>query len=172
MKSLLLFCLVLLVTLPAHAQDRDRPVAPCFPENIVMIRAVSDADFWQTITPAADFMDISGQPIAWLGYAPDVPFLNVSFLEWYGQKAGFSGVNMFKYREPFRLDFYDTRGAQVARAEVRGYEDEYLLFITSLTPYGLPDGSRYDYHVLADPRGGSCMFRLRANELKAALGWL
>lgn len=176
MRLLLFILIILALLIPStgRAQTDAIPIAPCLPDEIDYIKATGHDEWageWHQVfkTPVADFTALEGQQIGWLGYAKK----GQESKEWYGVEAGFAGVNMFYYGEAFLLTFHDSEHQVIARSEIREYtrDDTYLIFVTGLKPYGLADGSRYDYHVPADKRGGACMFKINGDDFRGAIGW-
>lgn len=138
-----------------------------------VVRHTGAAEFgeaWTQVLPEVEpLYALTGIPIQWLGYAPK----GQESLEWDGVYYGFKGISMLNYGEGTLLTLYGpgttfAKRPIVGRIEVREYPpaQEYLLFVTTLEPYGLADGSRYDYHIPADPRGGACMFRVSAADFQ------
>lgn len=179
---LILFIITLCIPTSGHAQQaKSVSIAPCLPVNPALIRAEYAGDAFsqasaEVVRDIPAFYALEGQYIEWLGYAPK----GQEHKEWQGVEYGFGGVDMREYGEGFLIAFYSdaptfSKREIIGRIEVREYaiDDTYLLFVTTLKPYGLPDGSRYDYHVPADPRrnGEACMFRVNADDFRRALGW-
>lgn len=179
---LILFILALLIPTSGHAQQaKSVSIAPCLPDNPALIRLEYTGDAFsqasaEVVRDIPAFYAMEGTHIEWLGYAPK----GQEYKEPYGIEYGFGGVDMRNYGDSFLIAFYSdaptfSKREIVGRIEVREYliDDTYLLFVTTLKPYGLPDGSRYDYHVPADPRqnGQACMFRVNADDFSRALGW-
>lgn len=177
---LTLFILALLIPSTGHAQTDAIPIAPCLPENAALIRLEGEAEWtgkWvQVVRDIPAFYALEGEYIEWLGYAPK----GQEYKEWQGIEYGFKNVDMRNYGDAFLIALYSdaptfSKREVVGRIEVREYaiDDTYLLFVTTLEPFGLADGSRYDYHVPADPRknGGACMFRINADDFRQAVGW-
>lgn len=178
MHKLTLLILALLILTPSTGQAQaPKPVgiAPCLPADGTLIRLDGTAEFGETWRQALKsntaFYALAGAYIPWLGYASK----GHESEEWYGITAGFGGVNMMLYGDAFLISIFNADKQMVGRIEVREYfaTDDYLLFFTTLKPFGLPDGTRYDYHIPADPRrnGEACMFRIKAKDFNHALGW-
>lgn len=179
---LTLFIITLLIPTSGHAQQaKTIPIAPCLPDNPALIRAEYAGDAFsqasaQVVRDIPAFYAMEGTYIEWLGYAPK----GEEYKEWMGVEYGFGGVDMREYGDSFLIAFYGegktfAKREIIGRIEVREYaiDGTYLLFVTTLKPYGLPDGSRYDYHVPSDPRknGEACMFRVNDKDFRRALGW-
>jgi len=173
MKQLILVILTLTLIYPStgKAQSDTIPIAPCLPANAAIIRLSGEVEFggeWlHAVKDKSAFYALMGTQIKWLGYARK----GEESKEWYGVEAGFGGINMFNYGDAFLITIHDSRRVIIGRIEVHEYLGDYLLFFTTLAPFGLADGSRYDYHIPADPRGGDCMFKISADEFNEVSGW-
>lgn len=178
---LTLFIITLLIPTSGHAQQaKTVSIAPCLPASPALIRLEGKDEFagqWaQVVRDIPAFYAMEGTYIEWLGYAPK----GQEYKEPYGIEYGFGGVDMREYGDSFLIAFYSdapifSKREVVGRIEVREYaiDDTYLLFVTTLKPFAMPDGSRFDYHVPADPRrnGEACMFRVNDKDFRRALGW-
>lgn len=173
--ALLLFAI--LSVLPSHAQkNKTLPIAPCLPYSGVLIKMTGKVEFgedWvQVIKKRDEFYALEGETIQWLGYARK----GHESEEWYGETAGFGGVNMFLYGDEFLILIYDATAKIVGRIEVHEYPsaNEYIFYFTTLYQFGLWDGSRYDYHIPAYPNTynrTACMFRIAKDDFNSVTNW-
>lgn len=198
MRYLTLIIMFFTILIPAtgHAQSGMLPIAPCFYRldeygnristvgEIASIRAdgvtnmVISQEVWHQALRHNEHLALSqieGEQVRWLDYAKQ----GEEWKEWYGEQAAYEGVNLFHlgayppYGVEMVLTLYDANKAVIGRIEAEKYDldDTWILFITAVEPFGLTDGSRYDYHPLENPTGGACVFKVEGTDFEEALGW-
>jgi hypothetical protein len=124
-----------------------------------------DKYYWDALPD--DFITLEGQQVEWLGYAPrDIPYYWL--LERQGVEYGFKGINLDLLEPLAIIHLYDMDGITYERFTISAYGDGYFITETSLGEFGRSDGTAYDYHILANPTGGACMWLVE----DIGLGWL
>jgi hypothetical protein len=102
------------------------------------------------------YYNLSGEQVKWLGYAPrNIP--NYWLLERLGEEYGFSGIN-FDYLGETEIYYFVSYDGTYERWTFTEYLDKYFVTETSLEQFPRSDGTAYDYHILANPNGGACMW--------------
>jgi hypothetical protein len=130
-------------------------IADCIGIEPAFMLIYQDEYYWDALPD--EFIALEGQQVEWLGYAPrDIPYYWL--LERQGIQYGFAGINLDLLEPVAIIHLYDVDGITYERFTISSYGDVYFITETSLGEFGRSDGTAYDYHILANPTGGACMW--------------
>lgn len=145
----------------AQAQGND--LAPCLPPEAATMIWTADNEQPLRYFNVDELAAIEGEQVTFQGYAGDGAIADE--LESRGDlyPYGFKGINLHKVTSVGTLTLERDYGDIVGRVEVNRYLDDYLISFTTLDQYTAP-GSYYDYHIIANPNGGACIWLISAED--------